>query len=126
ASHLNGGTFIYWGDGKGHFPDRGALRPASENSYSLAIADLNRDGHLDIVAGNLDQADAGYFNEGRGKSFRVVRFCEAGRRKSKAGVNNGFATYGLAIGDIDGDGYPDIVVARTGGPSAIYFSDKEK
>src|SRR5262245_29121940 len=125
ASHLNGGSFIYWGDGKGRFPDKVAFRPESESSYSLAIADLNGDGHLDIVAGNLDQADAVYFNDGRGKSFRVVRFGGAERGSLNAGANTSFATYGLAIGDIDGDGYPDIVVARTGGPSAIYFSDKE-
>lgn len=86
----------------------------------------NGDGHLDIIAGNVDQADAVYFNDGTGKSFRVVRFGEAERRQFEAGANKFFVTYGLAVGDIDGDGYPDIVVARTGGPSAIYFSDQEK
>src|SRR5262249_38921834 len=126
ASHLDGGSFIYWGDGKGRFPSRVAFRPPAENSYSLALADLNGDGHLDIVAGNQGEADAVYFNEGRGKGFRVVRFGETQRRDLKEGVNQGHASYGLAIGDIDGDGHPDIVVARSGGPSMIYFGAKEK
>jgi hypothetical protein len=34
-------------------------------------------------------------------------------------------TYGLAIGDVNKDGYLDIVVARTGAPSGIFYSSPE-
>jgi hypothetical protein len=48
-----------------------------------------------------------------GSALQRVEFGEAGR---------GIATYGLAIADVDKDGYPDIAVARTGAASGIFFS----
>jgi hypothetical protein len=32
------------------------------------------------------------------------------------------AVYGLALGDLDGDGWPDIVAARSEAPNGIWFS----
>ena len=32
------------------------------------------------------------------------------------------AVYGLAIGDVDGDGRPDIVAARSGAPNMLYLN----
>lgn len=74
---------------------------------------MNRDGKPDIIAGNTGRPNAVFFNDGTGARFERVEFGEAGRDT---------ATYGLAIADIDGDGYPDVAVARTGSPSGIFFS----
>ena len=30
------------------------------------------------------------------------------------------ATYGLAVGDLDGDGFPEIVTANSGAPNGIF------
>ena len=39
--------------------------------------------------------------------------------------NDGKGTvYGLAFGDFDGDGWPDIVAARSDAPNSIWFSTK--
>ncbi len=113
ACDLNSGTYIYWNDGHGHFSRATSLAPKLDQLYSLAIADMNRDGRLDIVAGNVEQANDVYFNLGAGGAFRKVPFGEA-----KADL----ASYGLAIGDVNKDGYPDIAIARTGGPSGIFIS----
>jgi hypothetical protein len=32
--------------------------------------------------------------------------------------------YGLALGDLNGDGYPDVVAARSEAPNVMYFSGK--
>jgi hypothetical protein len=51
-----------------------------------------------------------YFNAGHGR-FREVRW------------NDGKGTvYGMAFADFNGDGWPDIVTARTDAPNAIWFS----
>ena len=50
-------------------------------------------------------------NSGDGMSFSVMRF----------GASEG-AVYGLAIGDVNGDGLPDIVTARSGAPNMLYLN----
>jgi hypothetical protein len=52
-----------------------------------------------------------YFNDGTGHGFAPVPF----------GDGQG-AAYGIAIGDIDKDGWPDIAVARSGAPNVVYFN----
>ena len=39
------------------------------------------------------------------------------------GDNKG-AVYGLAIGDLDGDGSPDIAAARSDAPNVVYFGGR--
>lgn len=52
-----------------------------------------------------------FFSHGSGRRFESVRFGD--------GRGN---VYGLAIGDLDGDGYPDIAAARNEAPNVVYFS----
>ena len=62
---------------------------------------------------NTARPNAVFFNGGDGATFQRIEFGEA---------RSEIFTYGLAIGDIDKDGYPDIAVARTGAASGIFFS----
>jgi hypothetical protein len=55
------------------------------------------------------------FSSGDGRHFSSVPFADA------AGE-----VYGLAVGDFDGDKYPDIAVARTAAPTSVYFSRSGK
>ena len=113
ACHLSLGTFLYLNDGHGNFRQSTKLAANQDDFYSLAIADMNRDGKPDVVGGNTARPNAVFFNSGDASSFRRVDFGDAGPET---------ATYGLAIADLDGDGFPDIAVARTGAPSGIFFS----
>jgi len=113
ACHLGLGTFIYFNDGHGNFSRSQQLSDKSDGFYCLAIADMNHDNRLDIIGGNTAKPNAVLVNGGDGTSFQRIEFGEAGSE---------IATYGLAIGDIDKDGYPDIAVARTGAASGIFFS----
>jgi len=80
-------------------------------AYSIATADLNNDGHLDIVLGNRETPGLILLNGGKGVNFAPIRF----------GDSQG-AAYGLAIGDVNGDGLADIAVARSGAPSMLYLN----
>jgi hypothetical protein len=78
--------------------------------YALTVADLNRDGHPDIIVGYVESPSAVFFGAGKSRRFTRVSF----------GDNRG-AVYGFAVADLDGDGQLDIAAARSEAPNMVYF-----
>jgi hypothetical protein len=107
------GLFIYLGKGHREFAAPVPLGTKSGAPYSIGVADLDRDGKLDLVVGRQKARGSIFFNRGSGEE---LRFAEVPWNDGKGSV------YGVAIGDIDGDGWPDIVAARSDAPNAIWFN----
>jgi hypothetical protein len=90
-------------DGKGGFT-ASHLGAAPGRTYSAALADIDRDGDLDIIVSN-DSPDRKlvYLNDGKGHFTEAATF---GRPN--------WPTRYVTLADLNGDGYPDIVVANRG------------
>jgi len=71
---------------------------------SLAMADLNKDGILDIVTGNLD-----------GSSISVLIGKGDGTFRTAVSYSVGVNPYQVVTGDFNGDGYLDVAAADFGG-----------
>jgi len=147
---VNGNT-LFHNEGNGRFTDvtdEAGLR-SGRWSTSAAFVDYDRDGRLDLyVANNIEvdvrhsplsfpgpdcsyrgtrvmcgptglpgAQDALYHNEGDGK-FRDVTV--------PAGVLEKVPRYGLgvAVGDYDNDGWPDLYVANDSVPSYLYHNER--
>jgi hypothetical protein len=106
-------SFVISNRGRRQFGGPVPLPGPPRMPYSLAVADLNRDGRPDIVVGYVKLPGSVYFNDGLGRTFHEVPWNDG------KGV-----VYGLAFGDLDRDGWPDIVAARSEAPNGIWFSTK--
>jgi len=111
---------VYRGDGAGHFDGGSELAlPGTTCCFvDLRVEDLNSDGKQDVVLSlNLTQPPYdgqfglwAYYNNGGGAFGSAPKF-----------LAQGGGTDGMAVGDIDGDGTPDLATAyidpKSGGPA---------
>ena len=106
-------------DGHGTFRDvtvAAGLAAVDYPTQTAAWADYDTDGSLDLYVGN--EADDNYpfpsqlfRNEGDGTFVDVA---------AAAGVANGRMAKGVAWGDFDGDGLPDLYVSNYNTPNCLY------
>jgi uncharacterized membrane protein len=78
------------------------------NPYSVAIADLNGDGNLDLVVANEEQSKSDpqgsisvMLGKGNGKFHAAVNYSSGGE-----------SAYSISVADVNGDGKLDLVVAN--------------
>ena len=103
----NSGTHnigIFLGYGNISFSTQTTYSTGQHSSpYSLAIADFNRDTHLDIVVANYDSSNVGILLGYGNGSFQ-----------SQTMYHTGFYPYSVAVGDFDDDDTFDIIIANYG------------
>jgi hypothetical protein len=102
-------SYIYWGDGTGSYTERTDLPTIGAQGSS--VADLNRDGALDIVFSNRNTGDGSgyvydldsyiYWGDGT-RNYTVINRSELPT----------MGTYGNSIADLDGDTWPDIIFSN--------------
>jgi hypothetical protein len=111
TSRLGDGKLHVWlGDGTGHFAswtlhfteDGKPLSSFALDYGGVAVADIDGDGHMDVVAASHGNGLVSLFGDGAG-GFRVVR-TGLPRRE--------FSAQAVALLDADGDGKLDIVASR--------------
>ena len=97
----SGPLVIFYGNGDGTFQTP-VLLPISHRYWQVVVADMNRDNKADLVVSD-GSGIAVITNEGA-RSFGNEEHFVAGSSVSK-----------LSVTDINGDGFPDIVAANSGG-----------
>lgn len=107
---------LFRNDGFGNFAEEDVLdteRSATGfHARSVLLGDLDRDGDLDLVAAR-EYADARvYRNDGDG-NFSNVPTQSAGSSSPDA-QNNLNSPDSAALGDVDGDGYLDLIIGNDG------------
>ena len=105
---------VYLNDGEGAFDT--TSRPfgaGTDRTESVAVGDVNGDGHLDIVTGNSQQQNVVYLNDGEGAFDTTSRIFGTGAD----------FTWSVAVGDVNGDGHLDIVTGNWSQQNVVYLND---
>ena len=105
---------LYLNDGEGRLTWKpGVFGEARHDSEHVRAADFNRDGKMDVIfVAEADEYHQFFLGDGQG-GFTDV----SGRLPAQSQGN------ALAVGDVDGDGLPDVFVGNTGegGPNSPAF-----
>ena len=114
------GVFVFLGNGDGTFQapiaNTTVCTNAIGNCQSIAVGDPNGDGKPDLAFQSNDTVGGGIsvlLNTGNGTFGSAAYYPVA--------ISGVYAGAGIAIGDVNGDKKPDIVVGSEGGATAIVY-----
>lgn len=99
-----------------HFAKAVAYPSGGDWVYSVAVGDLNGDGHPDLVVANLCGNYSCYSYPweppGIGQMGVLIGNGDGTFQPTIAYISGGYDSYSVAIADVNGDGHPDLVVAN--------------
>ncbi len=109
----NGGnTLLYLNDGDGSPYDSLpaiVIGTLADNTTSLALGDVDKDGDLDLIVGNNGTSTKLYLNDGRGVFSAPIA------------LGTG-ATTAVLLADVDKDGDLDLILGNNGGGTKVHLN----
>jgi hypothetical protein len=118
---LKGKSDEFFRNDGGHFvlatKDAGFTDVGEYYGFGVAAADLDVDGDVDLYVANDSNPAYLYKNDGRGVFTESGLWCGAGLSSTGAAQ----AGMGIAVGDFDGDGLPDLLLTTFADDSATLF-----
>jgi hypothetical protein len=112
---VEGANRFYLNRGDASFEEGLDVFPNNKNTRAVVLADFDRDGALDVVAGNASSG----INKFYSNNFGALDFPDLSGSDVDADAD---ATAGLALGDLDSDGFLDLVVGNDGA-NRVYLSN---
>jgi hypothetical protein len=117
----NGTVGVLLGNGDGTFQPAATYGSGGLYADSVAVADLNGDGVPDIVVGNFLTCGGGSSDCDKGLVGVMLGNGDGTFQPVMTYYSGGESATAVAIGDLNGDGIPDVVVTNCGGcgPSVV-------
>lgn len=121
--HFSTPNFLFRNDGGGKFVDVSAGSGACPTVFparSAAVLDFDGDGRLDLLVGEC------FFQGGKSRSrlFRNLGNFKFEDTTQAAGLPEKVTGFGVAAGDVNNDGWPDIFLAGRHSGNRLFVNDK--
>lgn len=118
---------LYINDGNAQFiemaAERGIHRQHKDRGFGVVFSDFDQDGDTDIYVANDGSANRYYVNNGKG--YFVDNGLLSGSAINQSGKTE--AGMGIALGDVNTDGYQDLVVSHFSlETNTVYLNHKAK
>jgi len=115
---------VYHNDGNGHFTEVskkiGLSKPGK--GLGIALADYDRDGHIDLFVANDSMVEFLYHNKGDGTFEEVGLLSEV----AVDGDGRTYAGMGVDFADYNNDGWPDLIVTDLANQRyALYMNSRD-
>ena len=114
--------WVYHGNGDGTF---NTTSPGSfsfgDFGYGIAAADVNGDGHMDVIVSGIFVNDLRAYGIEAGDQICVLQGDGKGNFGLPKVYRGDSSSYSLAVGDFNGDGHPDVVTANQDSDSVSLF-----
>lgn len=115
---------VYHNDGNGHFSEVskkiGLAKPGK--GLGIALADYDRDGHVDLFVANDSMVEFLYHNKGDGTFEEVGLLSEV----AVDGDGRTYAGMGVDFADYNNDGFPDLIITALANQRyALYLNSRD-
>jgi enediyne biosynthesis protein E4 len=115
---------VYRNDGNGHFTEVskriGISKPGK--GLGIALADYDRDGHIDLFVANDSMVEFLYHNKGDGTFEEVGLLSEV----AVDGDGRTYAGMGVDFADYNNDGFPDLIITDLANQRyALYLNSRD-
>jgi len=115
---------VYHNDGNGHFTEVskkiGISKPGK--GLGIALADYDRDGHIDLFVANDSMVEFLYHNKGDGTFEEVGLLSEV----AVDGDGRTYAGMGVDFADYNNDGFPDLIITDLANQRyALYLNSRD-
>jgi hypothetical protein len=115
---------VYRNDGNGHFTEVskkiGLTKPGK--GLGIALADYDRDGHIDLFVANDSMVEFLYHNKGDGTFEEVGLLSEV----AVDGDGRTYAGMGVDFADYNNDGFPDLIITDLANQRyALYLNSRD-
>jgi hypothetical protein len=121
ATDTYNGLWFFHGNGDGTFSNNPTHTSDGDFACGIGAADLNGDGHLDLVTSGVFVGQYEGYGADAGNLTSVLFGDGTGHFGTASVYVGDLSAYSLAIADFNGDGHPDVVTANQDADSAVVF-----
>jgi hypothetical protein len=108
--HILGAVTLVWAQNWPYPLNPSWISVETNNTHAVALGDIDLDGDLDLICGNLDRGSTVYMNDG---GFFAA---------DPGFLNETEAALSVALGDVDGDGDLDLVCGNSAQSNSLYLN----